>query len=88
MSSEAEKACPMSKAPMHTKKFKRDQFLGWLERQGAQVLETTNPWELVRYKAWMPDDTKRPSTHIVYARGDGTLTYTGASRQHYEESGV
>lgn len=71
-------------APHNLKQFKRDRFLDWLDRNGASLAEPTNPYEVVRYKMWTPEDTTRPSTHIVYRRGNDTLTYQGASRKHYE----
>lgn len=71
-------------APHMLKAFHRDRFLDWLERNGASLSELTNPYEVVRYKMWAPQDKTRPSTHIVYKRKNGTLTYQGASRKHYE----
>lgn len=71
-------------APHFLRQFKRDRFFDWLESNGASLLETTNPYEVVRYRMWVPTDTGRPSTHIVYRRGNDTLTYSGASRAHYE----
>jgi hypothetical protein len=72
------------KAPHFRKQFKRDGFMSWLERNGATLADITNPYEVVRYKMWAPEDKTRPSTHIVYVRGNETLTYTGHARQHYE----
>lgn len=71
-------------APHDLKRFKRNEFMDWLDRNGATVLEPTNPFEVVRYKMWTPDDAGRPSTHIVYRRKNDTLTYGGLSRAHYE----
>lgn len=71
-------------APHFLRDFKRDKFLDWLERNGATLTEVTNPFEVVRYRMWVPADKSRPSTHIVYKRKNDTLTYQGASRQHYE----
>lgn len=74
--------------PHSIKKFKRDEFLAWLEGAGASLCEPTNPYEVVRYKMWIETDSGRPSTHIIYRRNDGTLTYGGSSRAHYEASGL
>lgn len=71
-------------APHTLKKLKRDEFIDWLEANGATVLEPTNPFEVVRYRKWCDGDERRPSTHIIYKRNDGTLTYAGQSRAHYE----
>ena len=74
----------MAGAPHFLRIFKRDDFMTWLERNGATLTEVTNPFEVVRYRMWVPTDKGRPSTHIVYKRKNDTLTYQGASRQHYE----
>lgn len=71
-------------APHFVRGFKRDDFMSWLERRGASLADITNPYEVVRYKMWTPEDKTRPSTHIVYKRGNDTLTYTGQARKHYE----
>ncbi len=71
-------------APHSLKQFKRDDFLGWLEGRGASLTELTNQYEVVRYRMWTPTDKARPSTHIIYKRENGSLTYTGSARQHYE----
>lgn len=71
-------------APHTLKKLKRAEFMDWLEANGATVLEPTNQYEVVRYRKWCDGDGARPSTHIIYKRNDGTLTYAGQSRAHYE----
>lgn len=38
------------------------QFLDWLEEQGATFITTTNEWEVARYR--MPDGAR---VHVVYA---------------------
>lgn len=70
-------------APHHVRQFKRTDFMAWLETRGASLADITNPYEVVRYKMWTPEDKTRPSTHIVYKRGNDSLTYTGKSREHY-----
>ena len=69
--------------PHTLKKFKRADFQNWLEDVGATLADLTNPYEVVRYKMWCKGDDKRPSTHIIYRRGNDTLTYGGKSRDHY-----
>lgn len=71
-------------APHFLREFKRAAFFEWLERNGATLVELTNPYEVVRYRMWVLSDKSRPSTHIIYKRKNDTLTYQGASRQHYE----
>ena len=71
-------------APHFLKDFKRESFMQWLERNNATLSEPTNPYEVLRYRMWVPADKARPSTHIVYKRGNGTLTYQGHSKTHYE----
>ncbi len=71
-------------APHHLADFKREGFLSWLERNGATLADLTNPFEVVRYRMWVPSDKSRPSTHIIYKRKNDTLTYQGASQKHYE----
>jgi len=72
-------------APHVLKKLLRDEFMEWLEANGASIVEPTNQYEVVRYKRWTDADKSRPSTHIIYVRSNGTLTYTGQARGHYEE---
>ena len=71
-------------APHSLKQLKRDQFLDWLEANGATVQEPTNPFEVIRYRMWCDGDRSRPSTHIIYRRNNDTLTWAGRSREHYE----
>ena len=42
-------------------------FEAWLRAQGAEVLQTTSPWELARFRA-------REGLHIIYTRANGTIT--------------
>jgi len=71
-------------APHNIKQLSRDDFMTWLEARGATLSDLTNPYEVVRYRMWTPADKSRPSTHIIYKRGNGSLTYQGMTRQHYE----
>lgn len=49
---------------------KREQFRNWLAASGAQVLEPTNEWELVRFKAG-------DATGVIYWSLKGAITFTG-----------
>lgn len=73
----------MSNLPMRDKQFRTADFLAWLASNGAEVGGPTNPYELVRYKAYTSDAT-RALTHIVYRKDNGLLTWTGASMKHYQ----
>lgn len=46
----------------------------WLSARGAQVLATTNPYEVVRFRAGQ-------EVAVVYAKGNGQLTYQGLARK-------
>lgn len=51
---------------------KADKFKAWLQAHGAQLLQTTSEWEVVRFKS---GDT----TSIIYQKKSGDLTFTGES---------
>jgi len=73
----------MPKLPIRAEQFQTADFLAWLARNGAEVCTPTNPYELVRYRAYTSGATKA-MTHIVYRKDNGLLTWTGASMKHYE----
>jgi hypothetical protein len=75
----------MGKAPHLLRDFDREGFFNWLYAVNATLAEPTNEYEVIRYRRWGLQNASRPETHIVYRRGDGTLTYTGNSRQDYED---
>lgn len=77
--------CKARTAPAKIKQFDRSGFMDWLAERGAVLMEPTNPYEVIRYRMWVKKDTSRPSTHIVYRRADDSLTYVGASLDHYRE---
>lgn len=59
------------------------KFTAWLKARGAQLLEATNEWELLRFKA-------NGRTSIVYAKADNSLTFTGEAAKawrSFESSG-
>lgn len=73
----------MGKLPIRAKQFSTADFLAWLASNGAEVCNVTNPYELVRYRAYTSGATKA-LTHIVYRKDNGLLTWTGASMKHYQ----
>jgi hypothetical protein len=70
-------------APVRSKQFKTADFAAYLAQNGAEVGIPTNGYEVIRYKAFW-QGSQKAQTHIVYTRDNGLLTYTGASREHYE----
>jgi hypothetical protein len=58
-----------------TKKAK--EFGDWLSGVGAQVLQPTNEWEVVRFKA---GDT----TSIIYRNKVGGVTYSGLAKEAWD----
>jgi len=59
--------------------LKVGDFSEWLTRQGYGVRGTTNPWEVIRYKA----DGR---VHVVYKNKRDGVTWTGQSNAHYKAS--
>jgi len=47
-----------------------EQFRNWLSANGAQVMEPTNEWEIVRFRAG-------DETGIIYSNAKGDATMTG-----------
>lgn len=72
----------MKTLPVRRAQFKMADFAAWLARNGAEVGTPTNPYEVIRYRAYH-GNSRRAETHIVYAKESGLLTFTGASREHY-----
>jgi hypothetical protein len=73
----------MSNLPMRDRQFRTAEFLAWIAGNGGEVCAPTNPYELVRYRAYTSGATKA-LTHIVYRKDNGLLTWTGASMKHYQ----
>ena len=57
-------------------------FAAWLAKNGAEVGIPTNPYEVIRYRAYWCG-SKRACTHVVYAKENGLLTFTSGSADHY-----
>jgi hypothetical protein len=68
--------------PIRRAQFKVQPFLAWLAEQGAEIGTPTNAYEVVRYRAYV-GNARKALTHIVYAKENGLLTFTGNSREHY-----
>lgn len=68
--------------PIRRSQFALQQFLAWLASEGAEIGVPTNPYEVVRYKAYWRG-TSKAATHIVYAKENGLLTFTQGSLGHY-----
>jgi hypothetical protein len=73
----------MRNLPMREAQFRTAEFLAWIVGNGAEVCPPTNPYEVVRYRAYTSGATKA-LTHIVYRKDSGLLTWTGASMKHYQ----
>lgn len=69
-------------APMRREQFDVGGFTQWLRANGCETVPPTNPYEVVRYRAYEPQAT-RATVHIVYAKDSGLLTWAGATRGHY-----
>lgn len=71
-------------APMPSRDHQIDvqTFAGWLAMGGAEIGVPTNPYELLRYRAY-PDGATKMMTSIIYRKDSGQITWTGASFKHY-----
>lgn len=45
----------------------------WLTARGASLIDTTNEWEVIRFKT-------SKSTAVIYRKATGGLTYTGGAK--------
>lgn len=68
--------------PIRRQQFDTPGFAAWLAKHGAEVGVPTNPYEVVRYRAYAKGG-KRPLTNIVYAKDNGLLNFQGQSAEHY-----
>jgi len=69
---------------MTSQKESVERFAAWLEANGAEILPTTNQWELIRYK------TKHDGLCVAYVNAKGRRSFPGKSAEHYAafEKGV
>jgi len=72
----------MSSLPVRRSQFTVGGFAHWLTKNGAELTKTTNPYEVIRYRAYSVK-SRRPLTHIVYSKENGLLNFQGLSREHY-----
>ena len=68
--------------PIRRAQFDVQGFVAWLAKNGAEVGTPTNPYEVVRYRAYV-SGSARASTHVVYAKENGLLNFQGTSAEHY-----
>lgn len=68
--------------PIRRDRFDVPGFVAFLAANGCEVGSPTNPYEVVRYRAYW-QGSQRPITHIVYAKETGLLTWMGGSQGHY-----
>lgn len=68
--------------PIRRNKFDVQGFLAWLSDNGAEIGTPSNPYEVVRYRAYWKQ-SKRPETQIVYAKESGLLTWMKGTQGHY-----
>ncbi len=68
--------------PIRRRDFDVQGFLAYLAGQGCEVGKPSNPYEVVRYRAYAPGG-KKPATQIVYAKENGLLNWQGATQGHY-----
>lgn len=73
----------MSSLPIRRAQFKTAEFAAWLAQNGAELCTPTNPYEVVRYRAYHGGSAKA-LTHIVYAKESGLLNFQGATSEHYK----
>lgn len=74
----------MAKHPMPIRRnqFMVANFAAWLAKHGAEIGTPTNPYEVIRYRAFWCG-SKKAVTHVVYAKETGLLTFTFGSGEHY-----
>lgn len=74
----------MSKIPVRRDQLRRQlqAFTAWLNANGAEIGIPSNPYEVLRYRAYWRN-TRRAAVHIIYAKDNGLLTWTGGSLGHF-----
>lgn len=68
--------------PIRRRDFDAQGFLAYLAEQGCEIGKPSNPYEVVRYRAYW-QDSKKPVTQIVYAKDNGLLTWMQGTQAHY-----
>jgi 5-methylcytosine-specific restriction endonuclease McrA len=74
----------MKSLPIRDGQFDLPNFAAWLARNGAEIGIPGNPYEVIRYRAYV-DGGRSPATHIVYRKETGLLTWTGETKAHYQQ---
>jgi len=72
----------MTNIPMRRANFDVQGFLAYVAQSGGEIGKPSNPYEVVRYRAYWRG-TDKASVHIVYAKENGLLTWTMGSKGHY-----
>jgi hypothetical protein len=72
----------MPQLPIRRQQFQMQEFCAWLTKMGAEICAPTNPYEVVRYRAYTVRGRK-PVVNVVYAKDNGLLTFTRFSHHHY-----
>ena len=68
--------------PIRRNNFDVEGFLVYLTKQGCEIGKPSNPYEVVRYRAYWKR-SKKPETQIVYAKENGLLTWMKGTQGHY-----
>lgn len=68
--------------PIRRNQFEVKAFLAYLAENGCEAGKPSNPYEVVRYRAYRPG-CQRPVTHIVYAKQTGLLNWMDGTQGHY-----
>jgi hypothetical protein len=68
--------------PIRRRDFDVQGFIAYVAQQGGEVGTPTNPYEVVRYRAYWRG-TNKAATHVVYAKENGLLTWMHGSKGHY-----
>jgi len=69
--------------PIRVEQFKLAEYIQWLTKFGAEVGQPTNPYEVIRYRAYVAKKA-HAEVHIIYRKDNGLLTFTGHTRKHYQ----
>jgi len=73
----------IARLPIRRSQFETGKFAAWLTENGAEIGRQTNPYEVIRYRAYSPG-SRKALTHIVYSKDNGLLNFQGGSREHYQ----
>lgn len=74
----------MKSLPIRDAQFDVAAFASWLASNGAELGIPSNPYEVIRYRAYVPG-VSAPATHVVYRKETGLLTWVGDTKSHYQQ---